>query len=569
MNPSKVTTNNIPKKYQSAELNRYVQALSTPQPSTVSAPKANLPTEPLAASTIITPPQPVNLPNINTNNLTQTSNQIATDTQSKVDADILNDQKQAEAIQKASGGDATQSAVMRLVQGAKNLYTQRSEASKNQAVLEEQAGLSKEIIARNEINTQIANTQLELRREQDRIRATPMSEGQARVQEGAIADTYGRRLADLAIRQAAATGNIEAIKSEAERKTKLITDAIDNEINFFKEFESMNIDLLDKKQKEKLALIVSNKEQRKADETKLEQAKAEMLTEISQNGGGTNTALVRRIQEAQSIGDVYGIASGSGFIGKLDRQLKQAQLVTEGLQQAKLRSEATALSAEGTGNPDALQAYANEYAQTGKIPSPNDLAKSGLSVAQVTQYARQLPKQNGQIVATQTNATPNNISADKLDGLLALKDIVEKTKQLKELDTKRVQGIPSALLGKTFGTKAQSDYIALRDEIIDQLARARSGAALTEDEVKLYKSQLPGRVGETVFGIGKNTQNSINNFESKIDNTLKTKLQGYGTSMYGYSKVKIGNQDYTVGETVKIGGQPFKVLPDGSLTDII
>ena len=327
MQPNKVTTDNIPKEYQTAQLNNYVNTLQqpvAPAPTPI-RPPAPLPTQAISAADISNPQQPVQLPNVNTSNVTTTANQIASSAQSKLDADILNATKEAEAVQKA-GGNQADVARTNLLSSVKNLLSNKTDALKNQGQLEEQAGLSNEIKAKNEINTEIANTQVELRREQDRIRTAGMSKGQAQVEEGAVADTYGRRLADLAIRQAAATGNIEAIKSEAQRKTKLVTDAIDNDITYFKDFESQNVDALDKKQKEKLALIVDNLGKKKEEAKKLEEAKAQMLMEISNNGGGTNTALVKRIQEAGSIGDVYGIASGSGFIGKLDRELKSAQI---------------------------------------------------------------------------------------------------------------------------------------------------------------------------------------------------------------------------------------------------
>ncbi len=123
--PPKVTTNNIPEQYKSAELNKYVQNLSTPQPVNVPAPRTQVPTTPIAASTITNPQQPVQLPNVDPTATINTANQIASSTQSKVDADILNATQEAEALQKA-GGTAADTARTGLLNSVKSLLTTAS-----------------------------------------------------------------------------------------------------------------------------------------------------------------------------------------------------------------------------------------------------------------------------------------------------------------------------------------------------------------------------------------------------------------------------------------------------------
>ena len=209
-----------------------------------------------------------------------------------------------------------------------------------------------------------------------------------------------------------------------------------------------------------------------------------------------------------------------------------------------------------------LASYAQQYASTGKIPTGIPKGKFG----EVAEAAKEMPKQKGAVIDVNTGVKPD-ISDARIDGLAALYDITLKTQQLKELDKLRIRGITSGTLGKIFGSEAQQRYIDLRTEIIDLLARARTGAALTASEEKFYSNQLPSRFAKPLF-LGVDTQSKIDNFSSKIQGTLDTKLKANSTSIVGFSKVKLGGKEYKVGDIIEINGKKGRILADGSIAEI-
>ena len=248
---------------------------------------------------------------------------------------------------------------------------------------------------------------------------------------------------------------------------------------------------------------------------------------------------------------------------------------TDRLQQQKLLAELNPSNDESV-NSD-LASYAQQYADTGKLPSVTELKNSNITASHVTSYAKQVPKANGVILSSNTGIKSSAISPAQEDGINALYDIKKKVADLKVLDNERQKGLLSATVGKIFGSDDQQRYMDLRGEIVDLLARARTGAALSTQEEKFYSDQLPGRIGQVgvipgtgagLFGV--NTQERITNFETKIQGTLDTKLSGNGLVIQGYSTINvpaIGKK--TVGEIIDIGGTQYRVLADGTLTDII
>jgi len=179
---------------------------------------------------------------------------------------------------------------------------------------------------RAEINTEMANEQLRLRGEEEKIREGSGSEAQKQISRQTLNDTYGRRLADLSIRQSAANQNITAIQENAERQTKLLTAPLDTKISYLSTFAKDNVDYLDNKQSEKLAFLVDDLKTQKQGIKELQDAKTQMIMELSNNGGGTNTALIKQIQDAKDIGSVTALGASTGLIGKLDREAKLANI---------------------------------------------------------------------------------------------------------------------------------------------------------------------------------------------------------------------------------------------------
>jgi len=289
-------------------------------------------------------------------------------------------------------------------------------------------------------------------------------------------------------------------------------------------------------------------------------------------GQGAPASIYNAIKSATDKNGVI-LAAGVYNGDVLGRQLQQQQLAnakssayTESLQQKKLLSE---LNPTDNGNSGDLIAYAQQYAETGKLPGVTELKNSGIDVSQVTAYAKQVPQSNGALVSRATGIKSASLSSSQEDGIAALYDISQKIKDLKSLDLERTQGLVSATFGKVVGSEAQQRYVDLRGEIIDLLARARTGAALTLQEEKFYSDQLPGRVGQVAGFIGVDTQSRLENFDTKINGTLNTKLNTQNVAIYGYSKTNVGGTERTIGEVIDIGGTQYKVLPDGTLTNII
>ena len=150
----------------------------------------------------------------------------------------------------------------------------------------------------------------------------------------------------------------------------------------------------------------------------------------------------------------------------------------------------------------------------------------------------------------------------------ALYSAIELSKELAELDKERWGGVVSGSLGKVFGNEDQARYVALRTQIIDLLARARSGAALTAVEEARYAGMLPGRFSEP-FALGTNSDVRINNFTKTLTDDLVNKTSAQGVKVNGLSKVKVDGQEYTVGDIIQNAqGVMGRINADGSITII-
>ena len=207
-----------------------------------------------------------------------------------------------------------------------------------------------------------------------------------------------------------------------------------------------------------------------------------------------------------------------------------------------------------------LIAYAQQYASTGTIPP--GLPKGGFGL--VAQYAKELPKSPGQILDKATGVTPDKLGAAG-DAYGALYSAIELASQLKEMDKNRWGGLVAGTVGKITGSEAQSQYIDLRAQIVDLLARARSGAALTVTEEERYSGMLPGRLSNT-FGLGVSTDVRIDNFTNALTSDLTNKVNSKGWVINGISPVKVGDETYRVGDIIDNGTQKGRVNADGSIT---
>lgn len=258
--------------------------------------------------------------------------------------------------------------------------------------------------------------------------------------------------------------------------------------------------------------------------------------------------------EASALVAKYGLGESA-----LDTAYKKAQI-------AKINNDIQTSGAASALGDQAL-AYAQQYAATGQIPT--GLPKGTFGV--VSQVAKELPKQKGEIVSAATGVHPAQ-DTTYADALSSLASAIQLTQRLKELDDKRIGGVISGLantvgISGAIGLNGEQNYDDLRTQITDLLARARSGAAINDTELRTYEAMLPGTYSEP-FGLGTDSQQRINNFQNALTNDLTQKASAKGWSIYGFSKVKINGQDYTVGDIIDNGNQKGRVNPDGTITII-
>lgn len=231
----------------------------------------------------------------------------------------------------------------------------------------------------------------------------------------------------------------------------------------------------------------------------------------------------------------------------LQTQLLQSQLKTDELQRQKIIREIN----ERNYDPSEVLAYAQQYASTGQIPTGLPKGSFGL----VSQIAKELPKQPGALLDTQTGIKSSKISAGQEDGITALFDLTKKLNQLTTL-------YPST--SKLFPTKTNQQYMDLKNEVVDLLARARTGAVISASEEAMYQKKIPNPYYVNFY-----PETKLEDLRSSLSGKLDTWLGTTGTAIYGYSKVKVNGRDYVVGDVVQNEqGQVGRINADGSVTII-
>ena len=422
--------------------------------------------------------------------------------------------------------------------------TQGAETAK----LQEEQGLEAKQNDLNRLTNLYTTTQKSW---QDRIKAAQNNPGGTseinNVQANTITRQANEDLANIAIQKSVAQGDLntanEIIKSKIEAKF----EPIKNEIQGLKEYIALNND--DLTDKEKLTIqdqINQKEEQRKS----LTNAQIDAYRLALQNNAPKD--VLAAIGASNTVEDTYAALGDYGVDAgqELDNAYKRAQI-------SKLNAEFRGTSGGNSEDfNDNLNAYASDYNDTGKLPSPSQLKAAGLTIGQVTSYAKQVPKQGGALVSTNTGVKSSTLSALQQDGISALYDLTKKIDELSELFTQ----------GNLRPTRRLERYNTLSGEFVDLLSRARSGAALTQEEQDTYLKKLPsGALGQfTLF-----PQTKFIGLKSSFIGILDSKLNTNQLSIYGYSKVKVGGELRTVGATLNLDGVEYRVLPDGTLTNIM
>lgn len=428
--------------------------------------------------------------------------------------------------------------------------------------------------ARQELNTINAEMNTESLAGRRRIEAVMnivgITKEQAQDKINEISRTNTSKLADIAVIQMAVQGKYDSAKEIADRSVQAKLEVQKNKRDAMLFMYTENKELFTKTEQRQFETSQRDRERKLNAEEKTLQRVSDLSIEALKNGA--STSLVTKMQNAKT--EAEAIAFGGQFIGLLDRQDKMLDRKLKNAQLGKIYSDIAESKTQAGGNVGGqfnqnLKAYANNYNQTGVLPSPTDLKKMGISIADVTMAAKQIPKQVGQIIDRNTGVTSQTISASQQDGIGALYALRANTAKMIELDKRRVTGVIGGFTQKILGGNIETRYEALRNENVDLLARARSGAALTVDEATRYENLLPGRFSNSLF-LGASSQTKLKSFDDNITNVLESKLNASGLAMSGYSQAVVeGYGSQVIGTILDIGGQQFRVLPDGTLTDII
>ncbi len=358
------------------------------------------------------------------------------------------------------------------------------------------------------------------------------------------------KVADLSIIQNSALRKYSTVKDIADRKIEAETEDLKTELDGLKFFYQENKDTLDKKEQrayeEKIKAADRAYTETYNTKKELSDTKLELLRSAAEQNAPA--FVLQGIQNSLTAEDA--IKNAGQYAGDiLDRKLKQAQYdkIYKGI----------------SADPSQILAYAQQYASTGLIPTGIPKGTFGL----ISQVAKETPKSPGQILDKATGVTPDKLGAAG-DAYGALYSAIELSKQLKELDENRWGGLIAGSVGKITGSSAQAKYDDLRTQIVDLLARARSGAALTITEEKRYSDMLPGRFNNP-FGLGTNSDVRIDNFTNNLTSDLTNKVNSKGWVVNGISKVNIGGTQLTVGDVIENSdGTQGRVNADGTITKI-
>lgn len=175
-----------------------------------------------------------------------------------------------------------------------------------------------------------------------------------------------------------------------------------------------------------------------------------------------------------------------------------------------------------------LNAVAMQYIKDGSINTTiyKELQSQGYNLADVQKIARD-SQSKGSVVDKNTGGktTMSSETMKRVNGMRFINQQLEKLKSISD-----EVGNSS---WRRMGSKTKAEYNKIYDNVVDKLARLRTGAALTADEETYYKTLLPGfHTTNHVYGASRSDylQTMINTFKEDINNNLETNnavLVGY------------------------------------------
>lgn len=366
----------------------------------------------------------------------------------------------------------------------------------------------------------------------------------------------------------ASRGNLTTALDMVDRAVKQKFDPIQEKITA----ATKNLDLIlkspaytnEEKQRAQAQKDVQDKKQQALDQAKQDHKDIYGLA-VSAAQNGADSMTTQRIQQAKTPQEALDILAQSGYANDPVKQKQaEADLALTKAQTAKTYADAQQAGAATGTDPANIVAYAQQYASTGQIPT--GLPKGTFGA--VAQIAKEAPKAPGTLVDVNTGVKPHALSATTETGITSLYDIVNKLDDLKSDYGNTSTGFVSGVVSAVFPSNDNQRFNDMRSEIVDLLARARTGAVINASELAAYEKKLPSNFTGKFFTGASGTQ-LIDDLKRSITGKLDAVLSNNGTAIYGYSKVSVGDQKYTVGDVVtNAGGQKGRINPDGSITII-
>lgn len=281
---------------------------------------------PVINSTTLTPTTPVVLPSSGKLNTTSagiiaSANQNVADVTAQAVAN-------AKANEQAAGVGNAQKETDSMLESIKGLL--KTKATKTQEVMTDSPEAQQkalEMKTLNDLNTETADLTVKLRGEQDAIKARgDITKDAQGVLMDNLNDTYGRRLADLAIRQSAASGNVTRLESSLKDALAVKLAPLEADLEYYKDFGLKNQKNLTDQEKDRLNAIVNEKDKLIAQTKSEQEIMAGALQTASTNGVKIPDAVVKQMQANPS--QSYSILASNNIVlqDPLDRQIKQKNL---------------------------------------------------------------------------------------------------------------------------------------------------------------------------------------------------------------------------------------------------
>lgn len=480
--------------------------------------------------------------------------------------------KSAEEAKRQGEIEAKQAEQANYKQDLSGILGEQAGLGARKSRLEEEANIPESRKQRDEINNQIEAKQLSIERSIQDLEKNPQGlfGGGLEQEINRIKRQGSRELADLSIIQNARNRNLLTAQTLVDQKISLETEDLkrraDN-LKFFYDENKQDLNKAEQRQFEQLSKQADREYNETREKVKtLEESRLKYYNDAVALGKGND--VLTKLQGAKTTGELAKIASSNGIID-LDTQLRKVQIEEKVEEIKKIKAEADQIAGKDGGNSDNLSAYANQFADTGKLPSPAELKQSGLTVGQVTTLAKQTKKPDGAVVSTNTGVKSSALSPAQEEGITAMSEIVRQIlPSLKEKFPKLYTGLIGGVAGEIYTTQDRQDYLTFRQEFLNKLLKARSGATVTPQEYERYSALLPSTFNQSFF-LGSDGLKKLNSLETAMKSSLDNTLNSNQVSIYGYSTVDVGGEKRKVGELLDIGGRKYRVLPDGTLTDII